>query len=649
MKARILALGTVLAFSSTPVFAAAAAAAATSVVKPGVKPVYAELLTSVYAHKLQVGATIFARVTADWQSADCVLRDGAIVEAHVVSVVPQTKVARGSQLDLAFTRAQCGALKMGDFGLMLAALVAPPGEFDLNNPQSALPIDAELGGSNSFVNIYATSGINVAGTTGTTEGAQIPEHMKIGDVAGIKGLKLSVGTGPDSSSVLSSKDHDVTLDSHTLLVLVPAHGTIPHAPSTSGAAEQASAAAPAPDGSTAAPAEPPVEDIDQCVPPQCSEALPVGDLSGLANAASSISISQLGYAARPQRAMTAFDFEEALAYLGPRELLIAFNPHILAQRRSLGTAGWTVRVIRAAVVDTDTRKVIHTVDWEMADDHQFLWPLGKGRVMVHVGSELRVYGPGLKIQNRVPLGGPLAFVRVTPDGSFVAIGVIRERHSPELHARLKDSLDGAEPEEDVDIQVLNGNFEPIAKSTSRSWLVAPALLNAGQAQLFAQPNMRYRIAMTPWSNHSSTLARFTSSCTPEISGIATDLILLVSCDKQNDEFEYRVLRPNGNLALKGISSGSEFGFAAEGSANQEVFVVKAVETSRPVTSGALFSAADFSSEDLRVYRASDGKRLLGVKVGSPSSSRDGYALASDGSQLAVLTRDQVAVYSVPGK
>jgi len=30
-------------------------------------------------------------------------------------------------------------------------------------------------------------------------------------------------------------------------------------------------------------------------------------------------------------------------------------------------------------------------------------------------------------------------------------------------------------------------------------------------------------------------------------------------------------------------------------------------------------------------------------------SRDGYALSPDASQLAVLTRDQLAVYSVPGK
>ena len=65
-------------------------------------------------------------------------------------------------------------------------------------------------------------------------------------------------------------------------------------------------------------------------------------------------------------------------------------------RHSLGRAGWTVRVIRAAVVDTETRRVTHTVDWELPDNRQFLWPLGEGRVLVHVGSELRVYGDGIE-------------------------------------------------------------------------------------------------------------------------------------------------------------------------------------------------------------------------------------------------------------
>jgi hypothetical protein len=40
--------------------------------------------------------------------------------------------------------------------------------------------------------------------------------------------------------------------------------------------------------------------------------------------------------------MTKFENDEALAYLGPRELLVAFNPHLLVPRHSLGRSGSTV-------------------------------------------------------------------------------------------------------------------------------------------------------------------------------------------------------------------------------------------------------------------------------------------------------------------
>jgi hypothetical protein len=327
--------------------------------------------------------------------------------------------------------------------------------------------------------------------------------------------------------------------------------------------------------------------------------------------------------------------------------LVAFNPHELVSRLMV-KSGPTVRVIRAALVDTETHRVTHTVDWELPDYGQFLWPLADGRVLVHVGGELRVYGEGLQIQNRVSLDGPLAFVRVTPDGSFIAIGVVRERHTPELHAQLIESLNG-DPEEDVNILVLNRTFETIAKSTALSGVMPPTLLNEGQARLAALPNMRYRISMPSWDSHASILTQFNSGCTPELSSVAPDFIFLVTCDRHSQGREYRVLRSNGKLALKGDSTTNECGHAAEGSANREAFVVTIVQSTQPVPPGAPLSAAQFSSEELHVYRAADGKRLLGVRIGSPSLSRDGYALAPDASQLAVLTRDQLAVYSVPGK
>jgi len=617
--------------------------------KPGITPIQAELLADVRAHQLKVGQPVYARVQIQWQGTDCFLKNGAILEGHVISVVPHTKVVADSQLGLAFTKAQCSGLKMADFKLLVAAVAAPPPDMDRGILTDALPLNtAGAGGISALKSMQESTNLNLQIDTMGDEPPSLPP-MKMGDVSGIRGMKLSVGSGPDNSSVLTEANRDLTLLDHTVFLLIPLEGTFPVESTSAGGPQPAGAAgSSSTPAATIVPALPPatVQDIDLCVPPGCDVALPAGNATSATSATTSISIDQLGYVPRPQRVQKVFDHDEELAYLGPHELLVAFNPHILLSRHELGAAGVTVRVIRAVVVDTETHRVSHSVDWELPDNGQYLWRLVEGRVLVHVGSELRVYGPGLKVQNRIGLTGPLAFVRVTPDGSFIAVGVVHERHSAELHAQLSQNL-GGEPEEDVNILVLNRNFESIAASRTHSGLQPPTLLNEGQAKLLAQPDERYRILMQTWDNHASTFARFDSSCTPELSSMTADLIFMVSCDRQSEEFQYRVVRPNGKLELKSTPDSSNFGYAAEGSANHEVFAVKTVQSTRPVPEGATFSAADLSSEALGVYRAADGKRLLNVQVGSPSSSRDGFALAADGSQLAVLTRDRLSVYSVP--
>jgi hypothetical protein len=644
MKKRILGVTAALVLCCLTV-------SAEKIAKPGADPVEAELMADLHARLLKVGGTVYARVTVEWRSPGCVLRNGAVLEAHVVSVLPSIKPVKASEVGLAFTRAQCGDLKMGPFNLLLSAIAAPPEDSDLGILSQSLPVRAMSGVSGLVVlNSMRISNDPTLNLISPIYLLPLIPRMQMGDVYRIRGLKLSVGTGPENSSILTSKDHDVSLEKHSMLLLVPAQWAIAQASGEPGTSQpdsiQPAARVPVLTRTAAQPVRPPLNDMDLCVPPQCNVALPSGNINDVGHAAATISIRELGYAPRPQRDAFNFVNDEVLAYLGPRELLVAFNPHELVSRDAPGTSS-TVRVIRAALVNTETHRVTHTVDWEMRDNRQYLWPLADGRVLVHVGSELRVYGEGLQIQNRVPLDGPLAFVRVTPDGSFMAVGVLRERHTPELHAALRENLNG-DPEEDVNILVLNRTFETIAKSTVQSNLMAPTLLNEGQVTLAAQSNMRYRISMVTWDNHALVLARFSSSCTPQLSSIAPDLIFLVSCDKQNGR-EYRMLRANGKLALKGDSTLNECGHAAEGSANQEAFVVKIVESTLPVPPGSPMTASQFSSEELRVYRAVDGKRLLSVHAAPPSMSRDGYALAPDASQLAVMTREQIVVYSVPGK
>lgn len=646
MKIRILGLAAVLALGG-PILHGAPPA------KPAITPIEAELIADIHARLLKPGNPVYARVTAAWRGEECSLDIGSTLEGHVVSVVPHLKAPKGampqaSTVSLAFTRAQCGGSAMRAYSLILSAMAAPQQDDDVANMSDMLPVTFSVGAGQSPAQAlqnmhnarYASYDLQVE-----INRFPIVPHMQMGYVSGIHGLKLSVGTGDENSTELIEKNRDVSLEKHTLMLLIPAEGVIPRLVVNPKGVQSLPPSAKEADA--AGPVAPVVEDVDLCKPPQCSEALPAGDAAESANAAATFSIHELGYATRPQREMTEFEHDEVLAFLGPHELLVAFNPHKLVTRHMLGHAGETTRLIRAAVMNTETHQITHSVEWELPDERRYLWPLADGHVLVHAGAELRVYGEGLKIVKRLPIDGPLAYVRVTPDGNFIAAGVMHERHSADLHAQLAASL-GHEPEEDVHVMVLNRNFDVISQSAARSDLMPPTLLNEGQVVLRALPNSRYRISMLTWDGRIHPVTQLSSSCTPSLASVAPDLLFLVSCAKQTEGREYRVLRTNGKLVLKGNSTLSELGHGAAGVA-RDAFVVKTVQSTLPAPPGVTFRADQFASEELRVYRAADGKRLLGVHVAAPTASQDGYALSPDGSQLAVLNRDSIAVYSVPAK
>ena len=637
---RVLALGALLAVAGS-------ALVAETVARPGVVPIQAQLMADMNSRVLKVGSPVYAQVSVEWKAPNCVLKGGSILEAHVTSIVPYNPSDKLSSVNLEFTRAECGGQRMKDYPTELAAMAAPPNDNDLGVLTSALPLST--GGASGIsalktMQMMTNVNLNLDVDSPIFRFPQMPK-MQVGQVSGIRHLTLAVGQGTENATTLTVKGHDVVLERHTLLLLIPV--TVPGSGAGSAASTPSGKADENGGAETAgAASEPPADDIDLCVPPACSTALPSGTANNEDKAAATISLAGLGYAARPQRMMDALDHDEAMTYLGPRELLVAFNPHILATRHSLGQAGYTERIIRAADIDTKTRRILHSVDWELPDENEYLWQLPGDRALVHVGAELRVYGPGLKVEERIMLDGPLAFVRVAPNGNFITAGVVEQRHSAELRAALRDSVEDFE--EDVNVWVLNGKLEVIARSAARSGIIAPTLLNEGQAKLLAQPNNRYRIAMLGWDNKAGTIAHFTSGCAPAMESLSPDLIFLTSCDRQTRARQYRVLHADGRPAMKSGNDPNDCDQAAKGGADGTTFVVKTVQSNLPAPAGNLFNAAEFAGEDLTVYRAEDGKRLLGVRVSQPSPSRDGFALSPDNAHLAVLTREAVELYEVPG-
>jgi hypothetical protein len=608
-----------------------------------VMPVQAEFLKPVQVHKVAAGATVFAKVTAEWNGQGCVLHPGAVLEAKVEASEAPKNGSR-STLALSFDRAQCDSSELQPFRLVLLAAAAPPDdwravpEVEINSPRlRAHPGGEPMGPSEP---IFQMSSQHLE-FTGVAHHFPFKPNLRPGDILGIRGLKLEVGTGPNRSSVFSSAHGDLTLKAFTQILLdppsvafVPAAAPLPH--SVAGAAELARPHTPA------QPARVTTDTLEACKAPACVVDQPVTGTDLASHTLGSITVGPLGYERRRRRLLADFEQDTALAWLGPDEVLFAFNSHPLIQRGSESPE--TKRLVRAVLLSVSSHAVLESADWRIHDFQKFLWQLDATRILVHVGDELRIYGRRLELERTIPLGGALRFLRTSPSGDSIVFGTVREKHSQELHAHLRDEL-GAEPEEDVEITMFDKDFRIVTSGVTVPGLTPPTLLNEGQVSLRPQPEGDYRMAIEKWESTTATLARFKSMCAPQVSSISPDLLFLVSCVTNIGEPEYRVLHADGTLMLRGRPGSRQM--CIEGAGNPRRFAVKFVSRLGDDPPGSRFSASDLAFAEIRIYRAEDGKRLGAMRVDDPPTSYGGFALSPDGSQIAVLSGSEIKVFALP--
>jgi hypothetical protein len=623
---------------------------------PAVAPIHAELVALLDARFLKAGSPVLLRVKDAWQNGDCKLREGSILKGHVADANVSSKEDRISKVALVLDEAQCNGTALVPMPLAVAAIMArDPTEF--GNTQEYAPLNAlpvAIRGASGTGPISLSSAAVVAENSATR--IDSPKQISLGDVIGVSGLKLSVGTGPEQSTVLFAKGHNVSLQRYTQFVLVPAaliaHTTAaaPAAPSPTvdaGARPATPAASSAEAVRTDAPPPVPVAepepDVEVCAPPSCNIAQSDAAATAEVRAEKNFPLRELGYAPRYGIELDDFNHEAALAYLGEHQLLVTFNPHTLIDRRD---GRDVARMVRAAVLDTSTMRPIRIVDWPIADHKQYLWPAGEDRVLAHVGNELRVYGPDLRIERRIELQGPLAWVRVSPSQKNFAIGVILERHSKELHAQLTAAT--AEPEEDMEIRVLDAEFQTTATAVRSSRFMPPVLTDEGEVEVDLQDREkeRWHLVEYTWDHQAHSIAYVKSACMPQISTIAPDLLFVVTCARDAGA-KYRVLRRDGSLLLQGSSSAEELGEGARGTRRGKAFVVGIAQADCTVSPGGYFYPSNLKKEHLAVYRATDGKRIFTTHVDLPPPTREAYALAPGAGELAVLSAEQISVYPVP--
>jgi hypothetical protein len=267
------------------------------------------------------------------------------------------------------------------------------------------------------------------------------------------------------------------------------------------------------------------------------------------------------------------------------------------------------------------------------------------RLLVHIGHTLYLMNSHLDSTRSVPVPGQLVFISLSPDGARIAVGTLHERHTRELHDQLSEIIHN-EPEEDIDIQLFDDNFKLLLTSYQSTSLPAPVLSNDGEIRTVLTGRNHWRVVEHSWNREDHIIANLLSGCRPNISTPLPQSLFIVGCNTSPLRNWYRVLRFDGHPILLDPGSSSEMEQTAFGDQESQL-AVRVIHTQHAKTNGDYFHREDLLSQQVSVFRASDGKRLFEITTNA-SLAEQSYALSPSGDRLAVLSDGRIFLYALAG-
>lgn len=619
-------------------------------------PLQVDLLAPLDIGKLAVGSAIASKARVDWNSPSCHIAHGSVVVGHVIEIEHHSKQNKGSSVSILFDQADCnGHLSPATFTLFAIVTTPPPDEGIAMVDQGGIfrnagpSVHMTMGGGGGPPPPPPIDLKNEESVQNRLAGADSPSVILPGQVIGAKNITLSVGTGPQGSSVLSTSKGNIHFQGETQLVLVfhPA----PPAPST----EEAKSAPPANDPPPA-PAPQPIAEAKPAPPPPPDETSictdPCSDVSLPADTNDShadkvLSTARLGFTPHDRHEFSHLDFESTVTYLDASNLLYTFDPHKMRKHVPEGYGTESLRTIRAVLLDPKTLHVKRMEDWQIRGDGQYLWPAGPGRVLVHRGQRLILLGPKLDVLHEYPAPARVIFVSADPSGNHFAIGTLHERYTRQMHDILAISLD-AEPEEDVDITLLDEDLQPLLTARQDSTQPPPVLSNNGEIRLHYVSSNRWSLSEIRWDRSTHNIATFNSDCHPSLSTPLPDSIFVVGCAKSPLHNWYRMLRLDGHVLLKGTGSSEEIAQSST-SDSADVFAIRVIHTRISKSFTDSFFKDDLREQQIGVYNRSNGKRLMLITDHDVSLVEQSFALSPSGHQIAILSSADLSLYRVaPG-
>lgn len=456
-----------------------------------------KLLGRIDSRRVADGAPFFVKTISDWKQGHCSIPMGTTLEGRVVKALKRGSGVTREEVDLRFLQIPCPTDDSQEVTPILAAIHGPRknSNDDMLARQVIMTAFAATAGSHS-ASPGASGGAAPAGAPGRRTGtlgrggftpmSSSPETFRAGEVRDYPSVKLSLPTLASEPTVLTSTG-ELFFDPDARFMVV-AHLT----PSdvsrrtqvASAGSVSTSASGPGMNAKQiplrSAPKPMPVL-VENCVSGGCVTA---PDAAAVTAEQAQIEVPLRDLAYRPRTGRTVvggLEDNAAIAFLGDDQVFITFNMHPLVPRSNTEAERSSApRQIRGVVVSAADGRRLRVVDWIVPDQGTYLWPLDRGRILVHVGNALIVYGRDFEEQARWEIPGPLAFVTVSPSHTLILAAVMHEKYDAATFRRLADFVGSAEAiQEDCDLIALNGQLEEMSSQRLTQIPALPALLDSG--------------------------------------------------------------------------------------------------------------------------------------------------------------------------
>jgi hypothetical protein len=189
-------------------------------------------------------------------------------------------------------------------------------------------------------------------------------------------------------------------------------------------------------------------------------------------------------------------------------------------------------------------------------------------------------------------------------------------------------------------------LKAMGSSTQPSTVAPPVLSSKGELRVLPLDNHQWELQEMAWDHSSHRIAVTVSDCPPRVSLPTPETLFLAGCSRGQNW--YRALRWDGHTVVRSTPSSQQFEQAAEGDATNDAFAVRVVWSTISRDTNGRFNPANLRGEQVGVYRASNGQRVLMSDVPDVPLAEQSFALSPGAQQLAVMGTNRIYLYRIEG-